>query len=244
MKNLVEIMKNRKSIRAFTGEGVKEEDLKMILDLTLNMLNSTNLQQLSFLVVRDKEKINELSVLVGNQKQVATADVFVIFLGDYAKYIKALEEKNVEVNANLDNSIIITNMYTDVGIAVATLDYLSNSLGYGGTIIGGVSQNPVKIAELFNLPKNVYPLLGLTIGVPTEQALNATIKPKIDSIHYDEYNLEKATKDVLNYDKDLETFFSNINLKMPLHTEIISSYLNSLKEETQKENFSKLGFKK
>lgn len=66
----------------------------------------------------------------------------------------------------------------DAGIMALTINYVAMAKGYGCTIIGGVKDNPEQIAELLNLPENTIVALGITIGVPTKESLEAYIKTK------------------------------------------------------------------
>ena len=57
MNELIKQLQNRRSVREFTGEKIKEEDLKTILATAQRAANSVNGQQTSLIVVRDKEKL-------------------------------------------------------------------------------------------------------------------------------------------------------------------------------------------
>lgn len=59
MNELIKQLQNRRSVREFTGEKIKEEDLKTILATAQRAANSVNGQQTSLIVVRDKEKISK-----------------------------------------------------------------------------------------------------------------------------------------------------------------------------------------
>ena len=56
MNELIKQLQNRRSVREFTGEKIKEEDLQTMLATAQRAANSVNGQQTSLIVVRDKEK--------------------------------------------------------------------------------------------------------------------------------------------------------------------------------------------
>ena len=83
MNPTLEQILNRRSIRNFTGESVKADDLKLILQAAQQAPTSINGQQVSLVVTRDKSKIKQIAEIAGGQPQVATADVFVTVVIDY-----------------------------------------------------------------------------------------------------------------------------------------------------------------
>ena len=89
MNEVIKQLQNRRSVREFTGEKVKDEDLKLILKTAQRCPNSTHSQQISLIAVRDK----------GGQKQVETADVFVLILVDYHRAEYAAESTGNKITA-------------------------------------------------------------------------------------------------------------------------------------------------
>lgn len=60
MNKVIEQLQNRRSVRNFTGEKVKDEDLELILRTAQRAPSSVNGQQISLIVTRDKEKLKKL----------------------------------------------------------------------------------------------------------------------------------------------------------------------------------------
>lgn len=66
MNKVIEQLQNRRSVRNFTGEKVKDEDLELILRTAQRSPSSVNGQQISLIVTRDKEKLKKsLKYVVG-----------------------------------------------------------------------------------------------------------------------------------------------------------------------------------
>ena len=57
--------KNRRSVRGFSGESVKDEDLKEILVAAQQAPSSVNGEQISLVVIRDKDKIAKIAEIAG-----------------------------------------------------------------------------------------------------------------------------------------------------------------------------------
>ncbi|MDG3085506.1 nitroreductase family protein [Vibrio hannami] len=220
MNPTLEQMLNRRSVRNFTGEAVKDEDLELILKAAQQAPTSINGQQVSLVVTRDKETIKKIAEIAGGQPQVATADVFVTVVIDYHRAETAMKEIDQEMVISRSAEGIVVGA-VDAGIAVNALQTAAASFGYGTTVIGGIRNNPEAMIELLGLPKNTFPALGSTIGVPDKDILSA-VKPRValDSFAMSEkYDAEKVAEGAKQYDADLRQWWDNIGMKeMPSYT--------------------------
>ena len=96
MNKIIEQMKNRRSVRNFSSESVKDEDLIEILVAAQQAPTSVNGEQISLVVVRDKDKIKQISEFAGGQPQVAGADVFILVVIDFYRSTYAMKKENKE----------------------------------------------------------------------------------------------------------------------------------------------------
>ena len=207
MNDVIKQLQNRKSIRKFTGEKVKEEDLKIILETAQRAANSSNCQQISLVVVRDKEKLKKIAELCDGQKHIEEADVFIYVLMDYYRGIyaaKSVGKKNI--SATSANGILVGTV--DAGIMVNMIQTAAESLGYGTTVVGAVrsSASLQEISEFLNLPDYVFPIVGTTIGVPAEVKLTGP-KPRVplDTFAFiNRYNTEKVEEGVEIHNVELK----------------------------------------
>lgn len=76
---VLSLLRERRSVRAFSGQHVAQEDLRQILLATRRAPGSINAEGLSLVVVRDPERIRAVAQIAGGQPQVAGADVVVVF---------------------------------------------------------------------------------------------------------------------------------------------------------------------
>lgn len=234
---------NRKSIRNFKEENVKEEDLKVILEATMRYPNYANAQLVSAIVIKDKNKIKELAKLSGGQKQVETSNIVVVFVIDYNRVKHIFDLNNKELNILNDVESVLVGA-GDVGIMISQFQAAAHKLNYGTTVIGGIRLNPDKVSQLLNLPKHTYPLLASTLGVPEDFTKNLPLKPRIDTegtIFFEEYNDELAKESVIKYDNQLKNYFDSLNLNLASYNESVFSYLGNTNSNT-KDNLLKQGF--
>lgn len=111
---LLDLVKKRRSIRNFTDEEVRDEDIRKILEIALHAPTAKNRDVIRYIVVKNKEKLKELSTF----KNVAA---------------KFLEGANVAIVV-LSNKELAENTYhQDACIAATFLQLAVTELGLGST---------------------------------------------------------------------------------------------------------------
>lgn len=217
---IINQLHQRRSVRAFTGEAVSEDDLTAILTATQQAPSSINGQQTSLVVVRDKERIARVAQIAGGQPQVAGADVVVVFVIDFNRTAEAAKLAGTEQVVERSAEGIITGA-VDAGIALATLQAAANALGYGSTPIGGIRRNPAELIALLDLPPRTYPLVAATLGVPDTERL-AQVKPRVPLESYampETYDTAKVAEGVAAYDQTLRAWWDAQGLtQMPTYS--------------------------
>jgi FMN reductase [NAD(P)H] len=205
-----QILDSRTSVRQFTGEEVKKDDVQKIVTLAQKSATSINGQQISLIVTYDKDKIEKIGDIAWGQPQVKTADVFITLVADFNRTNEAmkLQGKEQKVTDSIE-ALLVAGV--DAGIMAQSIQLLSNEFGYGSTMIGGIRANPEQLISLLELPKNTFPILGITLGVTNEE-VNLTPRPRVnvDSFAMDEkYDIQKVKEGVVAYDQKLASWWKN-----------------------------------
>lgn len=238
----IEIMKNRKSVRQFTGESVSEEILMQIIEAAHRAPNSINAQQSSVVVTRDKEKIAKIAEITGGQPQVAAADIFITVVADFNKTNEALKlhGKTQTVQSTLEGILVGA---VDAGIMVEALAVAAESFGVGNTVIGGIRNNPQAMIDLLELPEYTFPIVGITLGYMKEGT--AAVKPKMALnayAHNETYNTAHVAQAVKEYDTVLSEFFHSLGLEMPTNSQTVANFYSKPYYENVKPVLKKQGF--
>ena len=227
MNATINQLQNRKSIRQFTGEHVRQEDLELIFKTAQRAPTSINGQQISLLYTRDTEKIKKIAELCGGQPQVATADVFVGVVIDFNRtsaIVESVGRKHV-IEQSAEGIMVGA---IDAGIMLNHLQSAAEALGYGTTAIGAVRGNSDAMIKLFDLPPKTFLAVGSTIGVPTKAAKEAPLKPRIalnTFVMEDVYNSDKVKQGAYDYDAMLKDFREKSGSgSMPTYSEMTSNY--------------------
>lgn len=245
MNTTIKQLLSRRSIRSFTGECVKEDDLELIFRAAQRCPTSINAQQISLVYTKDKAKIEKISQLCGGQKQVQSADVFVMFIIDFNRTAYAVESIGEKHTIEKSAEGIIVGA-VDAGIMLSSLQTAAESLGYRTTAIGAVRNNTEAFIQMFNLPQRTYPIVGSTIGVAKEEAKNESLKPRVpinSFVFENSYNDLKVKEGVDEYEKEMKEYRdkNNMNYLSSYKEQVASFYKQNYMRKVRKD-FEKQGF--
>lgn len=244
MNSIIKQLSERKSIRQFTGESLKDGDLELIIKTAQRCPTSVNGQQISLVYTRDKDKIREIARL-GKQEKIAEADVFIVICVDFNRTIFAVEQTGEEHQIDKSAEGVLVGA-VDAGIMLNAIQISAESLGYGTTAIGAVRNEPDAMIKLLGLPPKTFPIVGTTIGVPTIEAKNAPLKPRIpiESFAFeDKYDDKKVKDGVLLYEKQMKKFREDHNMNyLQSYCEQTASYYKNIYFRKIEENYMKQGF--
>ncbi|VEG30089.1 nitroreductase family protein [Actinomyces howellii] len=202
------LLRERRSVRVFTGEHVPDEDLEQILLATRQAPSSINAEGLSLVVVRDPERIRAVAEVAGGQPQVAGADVVVVFVVDFHRTEMAarLHRRQQVVETSAEGVLVGA---VDAGIALATFQTAAHSLGYATTAIGGIRNNPAGLIELLDLPRGTFPVVASTLGVADPASL-PRVKPRMPMASYameERYDPQAVADGARAYDEILRAWW-------------------------------------
>lgn len=166
MKDLLELYQTRASVRKFKPEPLRQGDLDKILFAAQRAPTDATAQMYSLLRISDPELRKQVSGLSGNNPHIETCAEFFLVLADVHRLRKLVEHKGgqwghwprIAAHFSIGDAFL-------AGSALATM---AEGLGYGIVWIGGVLNGIAEIGKLCGLPKEVFPVAGLCVGVPDE----------------------------------------------------------------------------
>lgn len=165
----LEAIHTRRSIRAFTGDPVSDEDLQTIIEAGAAAPSGGNAQMWVFVSLRDKKRIAALRALAPGIIGVPPA-VVVLCLD------------NRKRTASPEGKLAVMPRY-DIGTALQNILLAAHEIGLGGCAIG--SFHPEALASFLKLPENVEPCLLVTLGKPKVTPSRPRKRP-IEEIHFHE----------------------------------------------------------
>lgn len=200
MKSVEDTLLERRSIRRYERDKISDDDIRLIHDAIRNTPTSYNGQQYSVIDITDQDLKEKLYEVVG-AKQIKTCNHFLLFCADYNKITRLAEVKGVDMpqfTNTLDGVV--------VGVVDATLAMMSalvaaESMGLGTCCIGYArTASPEGVARLLELPKGVFAVCGLAIGIPREMPDKKPKQPLSLLIHHNHYRQDDMTQELKDYD--------------------------------------------
>jgi FMN reductase [NAD(P)H] len=85
MNQTIEVMKNHRCIRSFEDKDITDAIIDELVSVAQAAPNSINGQQISLVIVRDKEKKRRIAEIAGGQTWIAQAPLFILFVADFYK---------------------------------------------------------------------------------------------------------------------------------------------------------------
>lgn len=175
MKDVKTTLLERTSVRRYEREPIPQATMDLIYDAIRNTPTSYNGQQFSVIDISDQALKEELYMLT-NSKQLKTCNRLLIFLSDYNKIAQLAARKDLKMPAITDTMDGVMIGVIDAALAMMSAVVAAQSAGLGSNCVGYLrTADPFKVAELLKLPKGVFVVCGLALGVPREQP---DLKPK------------------------------------------------------------------
>ncbi len=208
MNTLAETLINRRSIRRYEREAIVDEDIDLIHEAIRNTPTSYNGQQFSVIDITDQDIKLQLEALTG-QKQIKTCSHFMMFCADYHKIAVLAERKGLQMpdfQSTVDGVLVGV---IDASLAMMSAVAAATSLGLGTCCIGYArTAAPAAIARLLNLPKGVFAVCGLALGVPREMPDLKPKQPRQLVIHSNAYQAddERLLPLLEAYDDEISTY--------------------------------------
>lgn len=203
METVEKSLLERTSVRRYEREIIPEETMEFIFNSIRNTPTSYNGQQFSVIDIDDQQLKEELYLLT-NQKQLKTCNRLLIFCSDYNKITLLAERKNIDVPpfTNTMDGVIIGVI--DASLAMMSAVVAAQAAGLGSNCVGYLrTVDPAKVAELLHLPKGVFVVCGLALGIPREHPDLKPKQPEETVFFKNRYcdDSQKLVDDLVEYDK-------------------------------------------
>ncbi|MCH5218755.1 MAG: nitroreductase family protein [Muribaculaceae bacterium] len=208
MKSVKDTLLERTSVRRYERESIPEDKMQFIFEAIRNTPTSYNGQQFSVIDISDQNLKEQLYELTG-QKQLKTCNRLLIFLSDYNKIELLAQKKGLEMPpiTNTMDGVIIGVI--DASLAMMSAVVAAESVGLGSNCVGYLrTVDPARVAELLKLPKGVFVVCGLAIGVPREHPDLKPKEPQSVVFHRNCYNqdTDALLADLARYDEEVSEY--------------------------------------
>lgn len=191
---LTEVIRERRSFRAFKKDPVPRETIEAILKLTTMAPSAINIQPWEFVVVsgEERERLSRRLIKAYREKRIPCApgakgplpQVLTRRGEESFKRLKSvLDELKLDFDEFINegslnfygaptailifiDSVFSQRRYVDCGIALGYLLLASHEFGLGTCPIGLICAYEEEVKEVLNVPENKNLVIGVAIGYP------------------------------------------------------------------------------
>ena len=183
--NIIDQIHQHRSIRAYKPDPVPEELLNTILLAGTRASSSGNMQTYSIIVTRDLELRQRLYEPHFEQNMVLDAPVLLTFCADFNRMRKWL--KISDAPDNFDNFMSFMIATIDAVLVSQNVALAAESHGLGICYMGTTLASCDQIADILQLPPNVSPVAGFSLGYPAEDPAPRYRLPLDGIVHQETY---------------------------------------------------------
>ena len=203
----INLLLSHKSVRSYKPDLLPDGTLETLLAAAQSAATSSNLQLWSLVAVTDPDKKRELAKVAGNQKHIEQCPLFLVWLADLSRNQRMGEEEGVEMEVMpFVETFLVAAI--DAALAAQNAVIAAESLQLSTVYIGAMRNNPEKVAELLQLPSEVFGVFGLCVGYASSD-IKAEVKPRLPqaAIAFNEvYGNPDEQKLRINYDHEMTKF--------------------------------------
>lgn len=148
---LIELIKNRRSVREFTEERINEDLIEKILDAGRWAPSGLNNQPWKFIIIRDQNTINEVA--------------------KYTKYKDTISSSKLLIVVFLDkeNSYSYVKDIQAIGACIQNMLLFIHELGLGACWVGEILNQSEKLNRYLRVKDNLELMAVLAIGHPIKK---------------------------------------------------------------------------
>lgn len=163
---IIEAIQRHRSIRQYRPDPVPEALLREILAAGIRASSSGNMQTYSIIVTRDRALRERLYEPHMAQQMVLDAPVLLTFCADFHRMRHWLRLR--EAPDGFDNFMSFMVAAIDATLVSQNVALAAEAHGLGICYLGSTLANAHLIGPILQLPPNVVPVVGFSLGYPDE----------------------------------------------------------------------------
>ena len=224
--NIMDSMKNRRSIRKYKKRDIPSGLLDALLEESFRASTMGNMQLYSVVVTRDEKMKEKLAPAHFNQPMVTSAPVVLTFCADFNRFSLWCRQRKADPGYN--NFISFLNAASDALLVTQNFCTLAEEAGLGICYLGTTIYDPENIIRILKLPELVMPVATITVGYPDECPSQPDRLPLRGIVHEETYRdyTPEMIDDIYAYKESLpeNKRFVEIN-----HTETLAQIFTDIR---------------
>lgn len=177
----IELLANRRSIRAFENRPIEEETIKKLKELTLRAPTGGNMTTYSVIEVTDPEVKSKLAKICDNQPMIERAPGVWVFLADFERWYNWIKDGGSPERCGKElrhpGLGYLHLAMQDAIVAAETAVIAADALGLGSCYVGDIIENYEELQALMELPPLAAPAAMIIFGYPKACREELTLRP-------------------------------------------------------------------
>lgn len=183
--SIIETIQQHRSIRKYKPDDIPQDLLQEILEAGIRASSSGNMQSYSIIVTQDRVQRELLYEAHFQKKMVLEAPLLLTFCADSHRMLHWLRISDAP--DNFDNFMGFMVAAIDAILVSQNVALAAESKGLGICYLGSTLSNCDQVGRILNLPDNVVPVVGFTLGYPNEDPPLRDRLPLDGLVHYETY---------------------------------------------------------
>jgi FMN reductase (NADPH) len=175
MNETIDLIRRHRSVRDYRPDSVPAHHIRAAVEAGQAASTSSAVQAYCLIHVTRENDRRRLVELTGGQTKVAACGAFFVICGDTRRHRLIASRRGEPYEARLEAFLVAA---IDASLFSQNLVLAFESLGYGICYIGGLRNHLSEVDALLDLPGGIYPLYGLCVGVPADDA-GASRRPRL-----------------------------------------------------------------
>jgi len=172
--DVLEAIKKRRSVRAYTNEEISEEYIERLIEAASYAPSAGNIQPWEFIITTNPETKRKLSDAALRQTFIEKAPIVIVVCADVARSSWVYGSRGA-------------NLYCLQDTAAATQNILlaAQALGLATCWVGAFHED--EVAKVINTPRNVRPVAIVPVGRPAKKPRARPKRPMREIVHYEKF---------------------------------------------------------
>ena len=201
---LFRLVHDHSSVRSYIPDAeIPPEHEQTIIAAAQRASTSCNLQSYAFLSVKDNDLRKQISDLAGGKTYIVEAQLLLLACVDLHKMDLVARKSGYRYyQAEYLESFLMAAV--DTALAAQNAALAAESLGYGICMVGALRSRAEELWEVLDLPERVFPLFGMTVGVPRKRN---PVKPRLPLsavLFEDRYDSKAVERAIEEYDRTMK----------------------------------------
>ena len=169
--DVLEAIKERRSVRAYTDEKVSERDVERLIEAARWAPSAGNIQPWAFVVVKEVETKRKLSYATLNQTFIQKAPVVIVVCADVTRSSRIYGSRGEKLYSLQDTAAATENILL-----------AAQELGLATCWVGAFREN--EVAKAVKAPRNLRPVAMVAVGYPAERPATPQKRSVNEIVHY------------------------------------------------------------